>query len=88
MVGATLKLSSYCIAEKKAKQYFVSLSCTFLYRKFLLKVWLKPGLNLTVLRGTGPGEKKKKNQKKTWPRIARLPLSMTKYVLFFLFILQ
>ena len=63
MVGATLKLSSYCIAEKKAKQYFVSLSCTFLYRKFLLKVWLKPGLNLTVLRGTGPGEKKKKSKK-------------------------
>ena len=35
-----------------------------------------PGLNLTVFRGSGSGEKK------TWPRIARLPLSMTKYVFF------
>jgi len=27
----------------------------------LLKVWLKPGLNLTVFRGTGTGEKKKQS---------------------------
>ena len=41
-----------------AQRYFVGLSCTFLHKKFLLKVWLKPGLNLTFFRGTGPGGKK------------------------------
>ena len=44
---------------------------------FAYSLAFNPGLNLTVFRGTGSGEKKK-----TRPRIARLPLSMTKYVFF------
>ena len=36
----------------KAQQYFVSSSCTFLDEKTLLKIWLNPGLNLTIFRGT------------------------------------
>ena len=43
---------------------------------FAYSLAFNPGLNLTVFRGTGSGEKK------TRPRIARLPLSMTKYVFF------
>ena len=27
----------------------------FLDKKTLLKIWLNPGLNLTIFRGTGPG---------------------------------
>ena len=88
MLRVTFNVVQLLYLGIKAKQYFVSLSCTFFDKKFLLKVWLKPGLNLTVFRGNGPGEKKKKKKKKKqWPRIARLPLSMTKCFLF-LFILQ
>ena len=38
----------------KAQQYFVTLSCIFLDEKTVLEIWLNPGLNLTVFRGTGP----------------------------------
>ena len=38
----------------KAQQYFVSSSYIFLDKKTLLKIWLNPGLNLTIFRGTGP----------------------------------
>ena len=37
----------------KAQQHFISLSCMFLGKKTLLKIWLNPGLNLTIFRGTG-----------------------------------
>ena len=72
MLRVTFNVIQLLYLGIKAKQYFVSLNCTFLDKKFLLKVWLKPGLNLTVFRGNGPGEKKKTNkQKKQWPRIPR-----------------
>ena len=38
----------------KAQQYFVSSSHMFLDKKTFLKIWLDPGLNLTIFRGTGP----------------------------------
>ena len=38
----------------KTQKYFVSLSNMFLDKKTLLKIWLNPGLNLTIFRGTGP----------------------------------
>ena len=38
----------------KAQQYFVSLSCLFLDRKIVLKMWLNLGLSLIIFRGTGP----------------------------------
>ena len=38
----------------KAEQYFVSSNCMFLGKKTLLKIWLNPGLNLTIFWGTGP----------------------------------
>ena len=38
-----------------AQQYFVTSSCMFLDEKTVLKIWLNPGLNLTIFRGTGPG---------------------------------
>ena len=38
----------------KAQQYFVTLSCIFLDEKTVLEIWLNPGLNLTIFRGTGP----------------------------------
>ena len=40
--------------EVKAQKYFVSSSNFFLDKKTLLKIWLNPGLNLTIFRGTGP----------------------------------
>ena len=40
--------------EVKAQRYFVSSSDMFLDKKTLLKIWLNPGLNLTIFRGTGP----------------------------------
>ena len=64
MVRVTFNVIQLLYRGKKAEQFFVRLSCTFLYRKLLLKVWLKPGLNLTVFRGTGPGEKNKKQKQK------------------------
>ena len=36
----------------KAKIYFVSSSCMFLDEKTVLEIWLNPGLNLTIFRGT------------------------------------
>ena len=36
----------------KARQYFVSSSDIFLDKKTLLKIWLNPGLILTIFRGT------------------------------------
>ena len=45
---------SFLFFKLKAQQYFESLSYTFLYKKTLLKIWLKPGLNLTIFRGTRP----------------------------------
>ena len=38
----------------KAQQYFLTSSCTFLDKKMVLEVWLNPGLNLNIFRGTGP----------------------------------
>ena len=38
----------------KARQYFVSSSDIFLDKKTLLKIWLNPGLNLTIFRGSKP----------------------------------
>ena len=35
-------------------RYFVSLSHMFLDKKSLLKIWLNPGLNVTIFRGTLP----------------------------------
>ena len=32
-----------------AEQYFANSSCMFLDKKNLLKIWLNPGLNLTIL---------------------------------------
>ena len=37
----------------KAQQYFVSSSYMFLDYKTLLTIWLDPGLNLIIFRGTG-----------------------------------
>ena len=37
----------------KAQEYFVSSSCMFLDQKTLIKIYLNPGLNLTIFRGTG-----------------------------------
>ena len=39
----------------KIKQYFVSSSDMLLDKKTLLKIWLNPGLKLTICRGTGSG---------------------------------
>ena len=38
----------------KTKQYIVTSSCMFLDEKSVLEIWLNPGLNLTIFRGTGP----------------------------------
>ena len=38
----------------KTQKYFVSWSNMFLDKKTLLKIWLNPGLNLTIFGGTGP----------------------------------
>ena len=37
-----------------AEQYFANSSCVFLDKKNLLKIWLNPGLNLTIFQGTRP----------------------------------
>ena len=45
----------YCISEKRVgQQYFASLSDMFLDKKTVLKIWLNPGLKVTIVRGTGP----------------------------------
>ena len=38
----------------KTEQYIVTSSCRFLDEKTMLEIWLNPGLNLTIFRGTGP----------------------------------
>ena len=38
----------------KAQKYFVTSNCMFLDEKTMLEIWLNPGLNLTIFRGTGP----------------------------------
>ena len=38
--------------EVKTQQYFESSSDMFLEEKTLFKIWLNPGLNLTVLMGS------------------------------------
>ena len=38
----------------KIQQHFVSSSCMLLADKTLPKIWLNPGLNLTIFQGTGP----------------------------------
>ena len=38
----------------KAQRYFVTSSYMFLDEKTVLEIWLNPGLNLTIFRGTGP----------------------------------
>ena len=45
-------LSSLNLVVKTQK--VVSLSNMFLEKKTLLKIWLNPGFNLTIFRGTGP----------------------------------
>ena len=47
-------LSFLFFFEVKAQLYFVSLSYMFSDKKPLLKIWLYPGLNLTIFQGTGP----------------------------------
>ena len=47
-------LSFLFFFEVKEQEYFVSLSYMFLDKKPLLKIWLYPALNLTIVRGTGP----------------------------------
>ena len=38
----------------KTKQYFVCSSNMFLHKKTVFKVWLNPGLNVTIFRGIRP----------------------------------
>ena len=38
----------------KIEEYIVTSSCRFLDEKTMLEIWLNPGLNLTIFRGTGP----------------------------------
>ena len=40
--------------EVKAQQYFVSSSYMYMFldKKTLLKIWLNPGLNVTIFQGT------------------------------------
>ena len=45
---------SFLLFEVKAQQYFVSSRYMFLDKNTLLKIWLNPGLNLTMFRGMGP----------------------------------
>ena len=45
---------SFLLFEVKAQQYFVSSRYMFLGKNTLLKIWLNPGLNLTMFRGMGP----------------------------------
>ena len=45
---------SFLFFKVKVQLYFVSSSYMFLDKKTLLKIWLNPGLNLTIFRGTRP----------------------------------
>ena len=42
------------VTRGKGSTAFLRSSCMFLDKKTLLKIWLNPGLNLTIFRGTGP----------------------------------
>ena len=45
----------YCMfLMVKTHQYFIASNCMFLDEKTVFKIWLNPGLNLTIFRGTGP----------------------------------
>ena len=46
----------------KTEQYIVTSSCRFLDEKTMLEIWLNPGLNLTIFRGTGPGAVSRKSR--------------------------
>ena len=71
-------LSLLCF-KVNAPKVFCELELQVLRQEILAcSLAFNPGLNVTVFRGTGSRKKEK-----TWPRIARLPLSMTKYVFFF-----
>ena len=52
-------LSSLNLGVKKQK-YFLSSSNMLLDKKTVLKIWLNPGLNLAIVRGTGPRSLKEK----------------------------
>ena len=45
---------SFLYLAVKAQQYFASSISMFLDKKTLFKIWLNPGLNLTIFQGTGP----------------------------------
>ena len=47
--------------EVKAQLYFVSSSYMLLHKKTLFKIWLNPGLNVTIFRGTALRSQNKKN---------------------------
>ena len=71
-------LSLLCF-KVNAPKVFCELELQVLRQEILAcSLAFNPGLNVTFFRGTGSRKKEK-----TWPRIARLPLSMTKYVFFF-----
>ena len=71
-------LSLLCF-KVNAPKVFCELELQVLRQEILAcSLAFNPGLNVTVFRGTGSRKKEK-----TRPRIARLPLSMTKYVFFF-----
>ena len=56
----TFCLRTFCVSVSllflvvKAQQYFVTSSCMLLDEKTVLEIWLNPGLNLPIFRGTGP----------------------------------
>ena len=58
------KVKFCVIISVKAQQHFTSSNCMFLGKKTLLKIWLNPGLNLTIFRGTEPREFPKTLKKK------------------------
>ena len=70
---------SFLFFKVKAQQYFVRSSYTFLYKKTLLKIWLNPGLNLTIFRGTRPSSENGWKRARIWrterhtPPLPRIP---------------
>ena len=42
------------VPRSKGTTVFCKLELHFLRQETLLKIWLNPGLNLTIFRGTGP----------------------------------
>ena len=53
-VNVNLNLSIISFSRRKGTTVFHKLSYMFLDKKALLKIWLNPGLNLTIFQGTGP----------------------------------